>query len=159
MSLGIHVDDLLVISPNSALDTFFSEMKKTRLPLKESSIKTLSYKPTKFLGREHVRTGPHTLKERMPINYFDDMLEVVGMENARTVTTPAVAVRDFDISEQLDVQRHHLFRVISGKFRFANRVDLMHATRELSKCKLILRKVGPPCNELSDMLKELKRFG
>ena len=131
--IAVHVDDLIMVGSSSQLYDVVAEMKqhftmKVTPPLTASSAQT-------YVGARYVRYGDAIWK--LPTTqYVPGMLNEHGLQDSKTVVTPAVNRNDDDdVEEDASAEEHRTLRRIVGKCQFLahRRPDIAFATNRLAR--------------------------
>ena len=84
-----YADDILAIGPKGSTDWFYSEVKM-KLLVRQTSELTTKGSEVPFLGRLLKRDGKG-IHMMAPKSYVNEMMEVLGLENAKKVGTTRTA--------------------------------------------------------------------
>jgi len=135
----VHVDDVMLAAQMEQVAWFFAEVNKEMKLKRGADVTDVS--PVKFLGKYYQRLGD-TIQIWLPAEYYDDMIDALGLRGCKAVTTPGVA--DFKPhtlqekavwEEPLDRKAAWTYRHVVGQIRFAvsERPDLLYAAQILSR--------------------------
>ena len=110
--IAVHVDDLIMVGPSSQLYDVVAEMKqhstmKVTPPLSASTAQT-------YVGARYLRYGD-AIWEFPTSQYVPGMLKEHGLQDSKSVVTPAVNRNDDDDDEDASAEEHRTLRRIVGK--------------------------------------------
>jgi hypothetical protein len=127
----IHADDILMTAPPNMLEKLQADISK-HMKLKWGA--KISAKWTSYLGKEWRMEDDGHLAVRIPDHYYDDILNLGGMQGCRTTTTPCEKVVPGD-AEPLSADDARVYRTLVGKciWMGPDRPDLAFAIKELAR--------------------------
>ena len=131
--LVVHVDDMLVIAHTHVLEEFV-QFLKTKLKLKRVEHVQLG-KPFAFLGDE-ITIHPNKVTIKAKDEYVDNMLDIMGMKNCRTVDTPMVHKESPEEGDDIPLteDEQKKYQVVCGILMYykRHRFDLHYAGKSLA---------------------------
>ena len=139
--ISTHVDDFAMVGDEQSLDLLEQSLQQ-QLKIKPNSVKTFGRQSVVYLGKEYIRSHDGLIKMRVQENYYTEMLRAMGLEQCRTINTPALAGLKPNTEEErhewdkpVAAQIHSLYRMVAGKLRFVldHRTDLLFAGLTLSR--------------------------
>jgi hypothetical protein len=151
--LVAHVDDLLLAATPTAMVALMAEIESKAVTKWLAKLNTNHY--VKFLGAEVLR-WERGYKLRLPKEYYDKFIKLAGMELAKPMSTPAVAVSRQDSHDETTVDKltHAWYRscVGSAMYMVQYRPDMAFAVKELA------RDAASPSPSSIVRLKRLARY-
>ena len=153
-----HVDDPIFAGPSAAIKQVIEQLS-AHVKLKIGNWLSKD-QVMKHIGKEYLRVDGGILT-RLPVEYYEDLLDDQGMQACKPVATPMVPrprpsgpQESQTWEEHLPPERHQLYRRTVGKLRFAVRLrpDLSFCVKELS------RDLSAPMGKSWSMMKRCLRY-